>query len=154
MWASAIGHPSRKNNFASRKKLESRQVARRCGRCDHQLTTNPVSNNVGGVKQFSRTLLYALREERHSALVIGLRISNLGLASNRWGQDSVRPSQSLAICSKLFHVLEHGTTTGQKTNKAMHTARLATLTIRGTCRKELRRVLVAGGGFEPPTFGL
>jgi hypothetical protein len=31
-----------------------------------------------GVKQFSRTLLQALIEERHFALVDGLRISNLG----------------------------------------------------------------------------
>ena len=60
----------------------------------------------------------------------------------------------MAICSKLFHVLEHGTTTRLQTKTAMHTALLANLTIRGTYRKELRKVLVAGGGFEPPTFGL
>jgi hypothetical protein len=36
----------------------------------------------------------------------------------------------------------------------MHTALLATLRIRESYRKELRRKLVAGGGFEPPTFGL
>ena len=29
----------------------------------------PISNNVGGVTQFSRTLLYPLQEERHFALV-------------------------------------------------------------------------------------
>ena len=38
------------------------------------------------------TLLHALIEERHFALVDGLRFSNLRLASNRQGQDSVRPS--------------------------------------------------------------
>jgi len=38
----------------------------------------PISNNVGGVKQFASTLLYALVEERHFALVEGLRFSNLG----------------------------------------------------------------------------
>src|SRR5215471_6071856 len=31
----------------------------------------PISNNVGGVKQFLRTLLSALIEERHFALVDG-----------------------------------------------------------------------------------
>jgi hypothetical protein len=30
------------------------------------------------VKQFSSTLLYALREERHFALSVDLRVSNLG----------------------------------------------------------------------------
>jgi len=30
------------------------------------------------VKQFSRTLLYALQKKRHFALVDGLRFSNLG----------------------------------------------------------------------------
>ena len=48
----------------------------------------------------------------------------------------------------MFHVLEHGTRTRLRTEKAMHTALLANLTFRGTYRKELRRVLVAGGGFE------
>jgi hypothetical protein len=32
-----------------------------------------ISNNVGGVKHFSSTLLHALDEERHFALVGGLR---------------------------------------------------------------------------------
>ncbi len=32
-----------------------------------------ISNNVGGVKHFSSTLLHALGEERHFALVGGLR---------------------------------------------------------------------------------
>ena len=34
----------------------------------------------------------------------------------------------------------------------MHTALLATLTIRETCRRELRKVLVAGGGFVPQSL--
>jgi len=38
----------------------------------------PISNNVGGVKQFSRTPSYALMEERHFALVVGLRFPTLG----------------------------------------------------------------------------
>jgi hypothetical protein len=33
------------------------------------LLKNRLSNNVGGVKQFSSTLLHALGEERHFALV-------------------------------------------------------------------------------------
>jgi hypothetical protein len=37
-----------------------------------------ISNNVGGVKQVLSTLLHALGEERHFALVVGLRFSNLG----------------------------------------------------------------------------
>jgi hypothetical protein len=32
-----------------------------------------ISNNVGGVKQFSSTLQHALEEERHFALMGGLR---------------------------------------------------------------------------------
>ena len=50
----------------------------------------PISNNVGDVKHDVRTLP-ALVEERHFALVV-IALSNLGLASNRSGQDSVRPS--------------------------------------------------------------
>ncbi len=42
-----------------------------------------LSNNVGAVKHYARTLLRALVEERHFALVDGLRVSNLGPASNR-----------------------------------------------------------------------
>jgi hypothetical protein len=44
----------------------------------HYLGEKSLSNNVGGVKQFSSTLLYALIKERHFALEDGLRISNLG----------------------------------------------------------------------------
>src|SRR5207248_4211643 len=39
-----------------------------------------------------RTPRHSLREERHFALSVGLRFSNLGLASNRWGQE-LRPTQ-------------------------------------------------------------
>ena len=39
----------------------------------NDLTLNPLSNNVGGVKHFSSTLLHALGEERHFGLVGGLR---------------------------------------------------------------------------------
>ena len=38
----------------------------------------PISNNVGGVKFCLSTLQRALMEERHFALVDGLRVSNLG----------------------------------------------------------------------------
>jgi len=34
-----------------------------------------ISNNVGGVKHFLSTRLHALEEERHFALVVGLRFS-------------------------------------------------------------------------------
>ena len=44
------------------------------------------------VKQFSSILTRALREERHFALEDGLRVCNLGLASNRWGQE-LSPTQ-------------------------------------------------------------
>ncbi len=37
-----------------------------------------ISNNVGTVKHDLRTLLHALEEERHFALSVGLRVSNLG----------------------------------------------------------------------------
>jgi hypothetical protein len=37
-----------------------------------------ISNNVGGVKHYVRTPLYALIEERHFALLVALRFSNLG----------------------------------------------------------------------------
>ena len=39
---------------------------------DALLSKNPLSNNVGGVKQYLRTLQRALGEERHFALVDGL----------------------------------------------------------------------------------
>ena len=38
----------------------------------------PISNNVGGVKRFSSTLLHALEEERHFALVDALRFPTQG----------------------------------------------------------------------------
>ena len=51
-----------------------------------------MSNNVGDVKHDVRTRLPALVEERHFALVVGLRVSNLGsLLIFRVG-NSVRPS--------------------------------------------------------------
>ncbi|MFZ0146389.1 MAG: hypothetical protein WAL08_18675, partial [Candidatus Sulfotelmatobacter sp.] len=37
-----------------------------------------ISNNVGSVKHFLSALKHALVEERHFALVGGLRVSNLG----------------------------------------------------------------------------
>jgi hypothetical protein len=45
------------------------------------LTQTGLSDNVGGVKQFLGTLLYALEEERHFALVDGSRFANRRLAS-------------------------------------------------------------------------
>jgi len=48
---------------------------------DSQLLKNPVSDNVGGVKQFSSTLQHALGEERHFALVDGFAFANRRLAS-------------------------------------------------------------------------
>ena len=53
----------------------------------HSAAKNALSNNVGDVKHNVRTLLPALVEERHFALVVGLRVSNLRLASNRQGQE-------------------------------------------------------------------
>ena len=38
-----------------------------------QLAINPLSNNVGHVKHYVRTPLHALVEERHFALVDGVR---------------------------------------------------------------------------------
>ena len=51
-----------------------------------------ISNNVGGVKRFSRTLLHALLEERHFALVDGLRFPTLGSLLIVRIRNSVRPS--------------------------------------------------------------
>jgi hypothetical protein len=42
------------------------------------VVTSPSLTMSAAVKQFSSTLLYALIEERHFALVVGLRVSNLG----------------------------------------------------------------------------
>src|SRR5579859_1294390 len=53
---------------------------------------NAISNNVGGVKHFSSTLQHALVEERHFALVEGLRVSNLGSLLIVRVRNSVRPS--------------------------------------------------------------
>ncbi len=53
---------------------------------------HPISNNVGGVKPHVHTLQHALEEERHFALVDGLRVPTLGslLIVRVW--NSVRPS--------------------------------------------------------------
>ena len=45
--------------------------------CDGLLPKNRLSNNVGGVKHDVRTRLHALVEERHFALVDGLRFPTL-----------------------------------------------------------------------------
>jgi hypothetical protein len=42
-----------------------------------------LSDNVGGVKLFSTTLLHALEQERHFALVDGFAFSNRRLARNQ-----------------------------------------------------------------------
>jgi hypothetical protein len=52
----------------------------------------PISNNVGGVKQFSSTRPHALIEERHSGLEDGFARFQPGLAFNRWGQE-LSPTQ-------------------------------------------------------------
>ena len=61
-----------------------------------------------GVKQFSSTLLYALIEERHFALSVGLRFSNLGSFLNRSGQELGPTQPSLrsltAIKIRLFEL--------------------------------------------------
>jgi len=51
----------------------------------------PISNNVGGVKHFFSTLLRALEDERHFALVDGLRFCNLGSLLIVGVRNSVRP---------------------------------------------------------------
>jgi hypothetical protein len=51
-----------------------------------------ISNNVGSVKHFLSALRHALEEERHFALVGGLRISNLGSLFIVGVRNSVRPS--------------------------------------------------------------
>jgi hypothetical protein len=51
-----------------------------------------ISNNVGGVKPYVHTLLDALIEERHFALVVGLRIPTLGSLLIVGVRNSVRPS--------------------------------------------------------------
>jgi hypothetical protein len=58
---------------------------------DSQLLQNRLSNNVGGVKQFSRTLQHALEEERHFALVEMCRSNQGSLAIKFQGRNSVRP---------------------------------------------------------------
>ncbi len=45
-----------------------------------------ISNNVGDVKDYVRTRLHTLVEERHFALVVVCAFQP-GLASNRWGQE-------------------------------------------------------------------
>lgn len=52
----------------------------------------PISNNVGGVKHFSSTLPHALREERHFALVDGLRVPTKGSLVIVAVRNSVRPN--------------------------------------------------------------
>src|SRR5438445_3879111 len=52
---------------------------------------NRLSDNVGGVKHFSRTLQRALGEERHFALVDGFAFSNPGSLVISQVGNSVRP---------------------------------------------------------------
>src|SRR5438046_10160737 len=56
-----------------------------------QFTKTGVSDNVGGVKHFSRTLQRALGEERHFALVDGFAFSNPGCLVISQSGHSVRP---------------------------------------------------------------
>ena len=56
-----------------------------------QLLQNRVSDNVGGVKLFSRTLQRALGEERHFALVAWSAFSNPGSLVISQVRNSVRP---------------------------------------------------------------
>src|SRR5437016_13592925 len=56
-----------------------------------QLAINRLSDNVGGVKHFSRTLQRALGEERHFALVDGFAFSNPGSLVISQVGNSVRP---------------------------------------------------------------
>jgi hypothetical protein len=49
------------------------------------------SNNVGGVKHFANTPLHALGEERHFALVDGLRFPTIGSLAIVAVRNSVRP---------------------------------------------------------------
>jgi hypothetical protein len=51
----------------------------------------PISNNVGGVKLFSSTLRHALGEERHFALVEGLRFPTKGSLAIAAVRNSARP---------------------------------------------------------------
>lgn len=59
---------------------------------DSPLLKYPLSNNVGSVKHFLSALRHALVEERHLALVGGLRVSNLGSLFIVGVRNSVRPS--------------------------------------------------------------
>jgi hypothetical protein len=56
-----------------------------------QVVKNRLSDNVGGVKHFSRTLRRALGEERHFALVDGFAFSNPGSLVISQVGNSVRP---------------------------------------------------------------
>src|SRR5581483_839907 len=59
---------------------------------------------------FLATLLHALMKERHFALVVGLRVSNPGLAFNRPGQElgPTQPSlRSLTAIKIRFFELPH-----------------------------------------------
>src|SRR5207244_7244162 len=56
-----------------------------------QLVLNRLSDNVGGVKHFSRTPQRALGEERHFALVDGFAFSNPGSLVISQVGNSVRP---------------------------------------------------------------
>src|SRR5258708_21698553 len=65
-------------NWLQRNKVELNNVQLKDGAAvtekdDKNIT---ISNNVGGVKRFLSTLLHALEEERHFALVGGLRFPN------------------------------------------------------------------------------
>src|SRR6266496_1919524 len=52
----------------------------------------PISNNVGPVKRYVCTRPHALEEERHFALVVGLRFPTLGSLLIGGVRNSVRPS--------------------------------------------------------------
>ena len=58
---------------------------------EHCWRNIPISNNVGAVKRFSNAPRRALGEERHFALVGGLRFSNLGSLLIVGVRNSVRP---------------------------------------------------------------
>ncbi len=116
--------------------------------CCHPLVTKqPISNNVGGVKQSSNTQRHALEEERHFALVVGFAECQPFSDTTGMGGDGRRTTLSLQTtsCCSAKHF---GTPTGTlETHREAEDEAIQCANGGGKCLRF--RNLAEREGFEP-----
>jgi hypothetical protein len=81
--------------------------------------TSPSLTMSVRVKHDLRTPLHALRGERHFALLVGLRISNPGLASNRSGQELSPTQPSLRSQTAIMITSSNSPARGERDTQSL-----------------------------------